>query len=145
MNAAPHRLDVPGITTSSSPYPSAVVVGDLVFVSGQVSFDDSGSVVAEGDVTGQTRQVLERLQRVLLMSGATLDGVVSTTVYLSRASYAGAFNTEWSRWFGSRRPARATVVAQLLDERLLVEVQAIAVRTSPDTEGGTSPSRAGAE
>lgn len=122
---------MPGITTASSPYPSAVVVGDLVFVSGQVAFDDTGTVVAEGDVTGQTRQVLERLQRVLLACGASLDDVVTTTAYLSRSSDSGAFNAEWSRWFGDRRPARATVVAQLLDERLLVEVQAVAVTTSP--------------
>lgn len=131
----PLRLDVSGITTPASPYPSAVVSGDLVFVSGQVSFDDAGSVVGEGDVTAQTRQVLERLQRVLHACGATLDDVVSTTAYLTRPSDSGAFNAEWSRWFGGRRPARATVVAQLLDERLLVEVQAIAVRTAGDAVG----------
>ena len=137
MTGLPQLLDVPGITTSSSPYPSAVVAGNLIFVSGQVSVDESGSVVAEGDVTGQTRQALTRLQQVLEAAGATLADVVSTTVYLSRSSDAAQYNAEWARWFGNRRPARATVVAQLLNERLLVEVQATAVKPSPIPDGGT--------
>lgn len=121
------RVDCEGITTASSPYPSAVLAGPLVHVSGQVSFDDAGAVVAEGDVTGQTRQCLERLQRVLTSVGGSLDDVVACTVYLTDAAFAESFNVEWARWFRDRRPARATVVAQLLDSRLLVEVQATAV------------------
>jgi enamine deaminase RidA (YjgF/YER057c/UK114 family) len=41
---APSALDVVGITDANTPYPSAVRHGDLLFVSGQVSFTDEGSV-----------------------------------------------------------------------------------------------------
>lgn len=122
------RVDVPGITTAASPYPSAVDTGALVFVSGQVSFDDEGRVVAPGDPAGQTRQCLSRLERVLESLGCALSDVVSATVYLTDADYAADFNAEWGKWFGDHRPARATVVADLLDPALLVEVQATAVR-----------------
>lgn len=124
------RVDVPGITSADSPYPSAVDTGAMVFVSGQVSFDDEGRVVAPGDPARQTRQCLTRLERVLGSLGCSLSDVVSATVYLTDAAFAADFNTEWGQWFGDRRPARATVVADLLDPALLVEVQAIAVRNA---------------
>jgi 2-iminobutanoate/2-iminopropanoate deaminase len=132
------RLDVEGITTPITPYPNEVAVGSLIFVSGQVSFDDLGAVVARGDVTGQTRQCLRRLERVLDAAGAGLDDVVSATVYLSDAAHAAELSAEWGRWFAERRPARATVVAALLDPDLLVEVQAVAHMTLSASRQETS-------
>jgi len=127
-------VDVPGVTTGTSPYPSARRVGDLVFVSGQVSFDDTGHVVGT-DVVEQTRP-LTRLDRVLAAAGATLHDIASATVYLANAGDAPRFNEEWMRWFAAEhRPARATVVADLLDPQLLVEIQAIAVTGRGSTEG----------
>jgi 2-iminobutanoate/2-iminopropanoate deaminase len=119
-------VDVDGITGPDSHYPSATLCGDTIYVSGQVSFADDGSVAGLDDVAVQTRCSLERLARVLSVFGATLDDVVSCTVYLTDAAFAGAFNQEWAAAFGGHRPSRATVVAGLLDPRLLVEVQAVA-------------------
>ncbi|MGF6834980.1 2-iminobutanoate/2-iminopropanoate deaminase [Paenarthrobacter sp. TE4293] len=119
-------VDVDGITTPDSPYPSATRAGDTVYISGQVSFGDRGTVVGEGDIQAQTRCSLERLVTVLSTYGATLGDVVSCTVYLRDAALAEAFNRTWVSVFGGHRPSRATVVAELLDPRLLVEVQAIA-------------------
>ncbi|WP_284982313.1 RidA family protein [Arthrobacter sp. efr-133-TYG-118] len=119
-------VDVEGITTAGSLYPSATRVGDTVYVSGQVSFTDDGRIHGEGDVSAQTRHSVARLARVLAVYAATLDDVVSCTVYLKDASLAESFNAAWGAAFGRHRPSRATVVAQLLDQRLLVEVQAIA-------------------
>ncbi|WP_347109394.1 RidA family protein [Paenarthrobacter sp. S56] len=132
-------IDVPGITTPVSPYPAATRAGDWVYVSGQVSFDDDGSVRGEGDIEAQTRCSLERLQRVLAGYGAGLADVVSCTVYLRDAGLADAFNTAWVSAFDGHRPSRATVVAELLDRRLLVEVQAIAYlpqTPTPSSEAG---------
>ncbi|KSU78304.1 MULTISPECIES: RidA family protein [Rhodococcus] len=123
-------FDVAGITTVSSVYPSAVAVGELIFVSGQVSFDDDGGVIHGGDVTAQTAQCISRLADVLVGVGSVLADVVQATVYLADAAYADDFNREWSHWFAGIRPARATVVAPLLDPRLLVEISATAVRGS---------------
>lgn len=125
-------VDVPGITTEASPYPAATLAGGTLYVSGQVSFSDDGLVVGEGDIEAQTRCSLERLGRVLATYGAGLANVVSCTVYLKEAVLAEAFNKTWVSAFGGHRPSRATVVAELLDPRLLVEVQAIACL--PQTE-----------
>ncbi|NWL10054.1 enamine deaminase RidA [Paenarthrobacter nitroguajacolicus] len=133
-------LDVDGITGPDSPYPSATVCGDIIYVSGQVSFADDGSVAGIGDVAVQTQCSLERLARILSVFGATLDNVVSCTVYLTDAAHAGVFNQAWVTAFGGHRPSRATVVSGLLDPRLLVEVQAIArVPQGHIPQGGIAP------
>jgi 2-iminobutanoate/2-iminopropanoate deaminase len=139
ISSSAPTIDVDGITTTGMPYPSATRAGDFVYISGQVSFTDDGAVHGEGDVTAQTLHSLTRLARVLDAYGATLDDVISCTVYLKEANLGGAFNAAWSAGFGGHRPSRATVVAELLDPRLLVEVQAIAYlngRASADDEGG---------
>jgi 2-iminobutanoate/2-iminopropanoate deaminase len=122
--------DTAGISTKDSFYPSYVRHGDLVYVSGQVSFDDAGAIVGIDDVAAQTDIALDRLARVLADVGSDLSHVVSATVYLTSAVYAAEFNDVWRRRFGSHRPARATVVADLLDDRLLVEISATAVVNS---------------
>ncbi|MEA5456843.1 RidA family protein [Sinomonas sp. JGH33] len=119
-------IDVPGVTGPTAPYPSAVRVGDCVFVSGQVSLDEAGAVVGPDDAYAQTRQCLRRLDSVLGHFGLGLENVASTTVYLTDSQLADAYNAAWADAFGSHRPARATVVCGLLDERFLVEVQAVA-------------------
>ncbi|WP_197379658.1 RidA family protein [Mycolicibacterium mengxianglii] len=126
----PVSSDVAGITTEQSPYPAWVQYDHTIYVSGQVSFDDDGNVVGEGDPALQTEVALDRLARVLAAAGSDLDHVVSTTVYVTSASYAAEMNRVWRQKFGAHRPARATVVAGLLDERLLVEISATAVPVS---------------
>jgi 2-iminobutanoate/2-iminopropanoate deaminase len=119
-------VHVPGISSDATAYPSYVRHGDIAHISGQVSFDDNGGVVGVGDVAKQTDVAIDRLERVLLHAGSRLAQVISATVYLKSASDGEAFNAVWRRRFADHRPARATVVADLLDERLLVEISAIA-------------------
>jgi enamine deaminase RidA (YjgF/YER057c/UK114 family) len=58
----------------------AVVAGNHVFVSGQMSLDESGLVVGS-DVATQAEYILSRLQSILAEAGATMDDVVKHNVY----------------------------------------------------------------
>ncbi|MBA4023217.1 MAG: hypothetical protein C0482_12715 [Gordonia sp.] len=60
----------------SQPACSALRVGDLVFISGQLSLDQNGDIRDRGDVTAQARNCFESLQEVLREVGGTLDDVV---------------------------------------------------------------------
>jgi 2-iminobutanoate/2-iminopropanoate deaminase len=120
-------FDVAGLTTPETPYPSATRFGEFVFVSGQVSYDDVAEILAPGDPYLQTLRAIARLDRELAERGGRLRDVVQATVYLAHAGDAAPFNLAWREAFGVHRPSRATVVGALLDPRLLVEVQAIAV------------------
>jgi reactive intermediate/imine deaminase len=62
-------------------YGQAVRAGDLVILAGQCPVDAHGTVVAAGDIRGQTRQVFENMTAVLAAAGLTLDDVVEIVSY----------------------------------------------------------------
>jgi enamine deaminase RidA (YjgF/YER057c/UK114 family) len=108
---------------SGSRYSQAVVVGDLVFVAGQVAAD------ASLDLSGQMRQTLTALDRVLVASGSRKDQLVSVTIYLRDIADYAAMNAIWDAWIApDAKPARVTVEARLALPEYRVEVQAVAAR-----------------
>lgn len=109
------------------PYSQATVGGGLVFVAGQVALDDDNNVVAPGDAYEQTNVILDRVARVLADVGGTLDDVLTATVFVPDLEHLPGFNKAWAEKFGEHRPSRATVVAGLLIDGLVVEVQSIAL------------------
>lgn len=105
------------------PYSTVRRGSGLLFLSGEVAFDDSGAV-PEG-VAAQTRLVLARIERTLQKEGLGLANIVSATVHLARAEDFAAFNDEYSKVLRSPFPARTTLEAKLVDD-VLVEISVIA-------------------
>jgi 2-iminobutanoate/2-iminopropanoate deaminase len=103
-----------------------VDTGSLVFLSGQIAFDQDGAIT--GDAATQTRRCLERVESVLRDAGLTLSQVVKCTIWLRHESDFSAFNDAYARYFGAHKPARSTVISGLALPDALVEIEAIAVR-----------------
>ena len=101
----------------------------LVFISGQLPFDSTGQIPVE-DIGGQTTQALHNLEAVLKSAGLTLRNIVKTTVWLRNAADFWLFDASYSKHFGEIRPARSTVVSALVHPKALVEIEAVACRTS---------------
>jgi enamine deaminase RidA (YjgF/YER057c/UK114 family) len=128
MMAAP---EVAMARTAIEPQPGmsqAVRCGRHIFLSGQVAFDEAGHLVGEGDAAAQAEQVLRNIERLLAKAGAGLQHVARLTCYLTDASHFPAYAAAKRRYFPVDPPAgTSVVVAQLLDPRLLLEVEALAV------------------
>lgn len=105
------------------PFSSVRRAAGLLFLSGEVAFDDNG-IVPEG-ITAQTRLVLERIEQTLKAEGLSLAHIVSTSVHLTNAADFAAFNEEYARILRAPFPARTTVCASLVDD-VLVEISVIA-------------------
>jgi 2-iminobutanoate/2-iminopropanoate deaminase len=118
--------DVPPPAGAYSP---ATRAGNLVFVSGQIPRDPRSGAIVGTDVATQARRTLENVRGVLEAAGASLDDVVSVTVYLADEKDWGEFNTVYKSFFEPPYPARAVVGAGL--RGILVEVSAIAWIGSP--------------
>ncbi|MNF55104.1 Enamine/imine deaminase [compost metagenome] len=101
----------------------AVTFGDLVFLSGQVPGDAS-------DATGQTREVLEKIDALLAEAGSDKDHLLSATIYLKSIEQDfAAMNEVWSAWLSpSQAPSRTTLQAELARPQVLVEITVIAAR-----------------
>jgi 2-iminobutanoate/2-iminopropanoate deaminase len=114
----------------NGPYSEAVCAGNMIFVAGQVAFDENNEVIGRGDPQAQTIAALGRIETVLGEVGATLQDVATATVFLANLEDFAEYNTGWRAKFGDHKPARATVSAGLLGDGLLVEIQVTAVRRS---------------
>ena len=102
--------------------------GRTVYVSGQVAMDAEGAVVGEGDAKAQTEKVLENVSVVLEEAGGSLDDIVKVTVFITDRGIYDEVHEVRRRYFGEPYPASSMVeVSALIDPRLLVEVEAVAV------------------
>ena len=111
------------------PLSHAVRAGDFVYVSGQVPTDASGRIVT-GGLEAQVNQVLDNIKAALALAGATMEQVVKTTCILEDARDFPAFNKAYAAYFRTEPPARTTIEARLM-ANIMVEIDAIAVRDTP--------------
>ncbi len=119
-----HVIQTPLAPAAIGPYSQAMVVGDLLFTSGQIPLRADGTLV-EGDIAVQTQQVLSNLRAVIEAAGANLSKVVKTTVFLKNLEDFGVMNGIYAEAFGSHTPARSTVQVAKLPRDVLVEIEAI--------------------
>jgi 2-iminobutanoate/2-iminopropanoate deaminase len=108
------------------PYSQGMRAGSFVFTAGQIGLRPDGTLV-DGGVAEQTRQVIENLRAVLEAGGATIEGVVKTTIFLHDMNDFAAVNAVYGEYFGEIAPARSTVQVSRLPKDVLVEIEAIAV------------------
>ena len=106
------------------PYSQAIIVGDLLFTSGQIPLLADGNLV-DGDITDQTLQVMANLKAVIEAAGAQFSQVVKTTVFLKNLDDFVAMNNVYGEAFGNHAPARSTVQVAKLPRDVLVEIEAI--------------------
>ncbi len=110
------------------PYSQAVVANDIVYTSGQIALLPDGSdVVLAQDVVAQTKQVMQNLQAVLEEAGSSLEGVLKTTIFLASMDDFAVVNGIYEEFFGTHKPARATVAVKTLPKNALVEIDAVAL------------------
>ena len=113
-------------------YSQGIQAGDLIFLAGQVGVDAGGKLTGDAGMAAQTRQTIANVSAVLAEAGATLADIASATVYLKNLDEYKVFCQVWQECFGTHKPARATLQAELVMPQLLVEIQAIAVRPHVD-------------
>lgn len=100
---------------------------DFLFA-GTTAMNPDGTIECEGDAGGQTRAILERIGAVLAEHGAGLEHVVSTRMYVVDPAHAEAVGRAHGEVFRDIRPAATlVVVAGLVDARMLVEIEAVAI------------------
>ena len=107
------------------PYSQAIVVGDMVFTSGQIPINPaSGNIEAEG-IAAQTEQVMKNLGEVLSAAGSSYEKAIKTTCFLAEIADFAAFNEVYAKYF-TEKPARSCVAVKDLPKGVLVEVEVIA-------------------
>lgn len=108
------------------PYSQAVAVNGLLFVSGQIAINPATGEMNMADVETETRQVMANLSAVLESAGASFEGIIKTTIFLSDMGLFGQVNEIYNSYFTGNYPARETVAVKTLPKNVNVEISVIA-------------------
>ena len=128
MNDVRYPLD-PDTPTSHLPFSPCVVVGNLVFVSGQASVDKSGKIISD-TFAGEFKRSIENIEAVLKTAGCSLKNVVQTRNYVGKEAYLQEYNALYRDTFPDPKPARTTII-DCLGDALKYEIECIAVIPTP--------------
>ncbi len=121
-------INTPNAPAAIGPYSQAVMVGDTLYISGQVPVDPAVGKVVEGGIEAQTEQVLKNIGAILKEAGLDYSNVVKTTCLLSDMENFVAMNGVYAKYFTKEMPARAAFGVVRLPLGAMIEIEAIAVR-----------------
>ncbi len=109
------------------PYSQGIIVGDLVFTSGQIAINPASGEVEAVTIEEQTEQVMKNLQALLAEAGTDMSKAVKTTCFLADMADFAKFNEVYGRYF-TTKPARSCVAVKALPKGVLCEVEVIAAK-----------------
>jgi enamine deaminase RidA (YjgF/YER057c/UK114 family) len=100
----------------------------ILFLSGQVAYDEKGNPAHRGDFTTQARAVFRAIKAQVEAGGGTLASIVKVNTYLTDIRYRADLLPVREEFFGKKMPASTLVeVSALAHPDWLIEVEAIAV------------------
>lgn len=106
------------------PYSQGMIVGSLVFCSGQIPVDPVTGAIPEG-IAAQAERSCRNVAAVLAAAGSDLTKVVKTTCFLADMADFAAFNEVYAQHFVGK-PARSCCAVKTLPKNVLCEIEAIA-------------------
>lgn len=106
------------------PYSQAIRTGGLLFTSGQIPLNPADGSIPEG-IEAQAEQALTNVKNLIEASGASIDNVVKTTVFIKDMNDFAAVNAVYAKYFTEPFPARSCVEVAGLPKDVLLEVETI--------------------
>lgn len=107
------------------PYSQAVKANGFIYTSGMIAIDPVSGSLSTGDIAAQTRLVMENLKALIESTGASMNGIVKTTVFLSDMNNFSDMNSIYGEYFPDNPPARSTVEVARLPKDVLLEIECI--------------------
>jgi len=111
------------------PYNQAVLVGNILYTSGQIALHPETMELVLNDIKTETKQVMENMKAVLESANMTFENVVKASIFLSDMNTFSEVNEVYGTYFNDNTaPARETVEVANLPKFVNVEISMIAVK-----------------
>ena len=109
-------------------YSRAVKIGNAIEVTGTVAVDENSLLVAKDDAYGQTKYILEKIERVLQQAGAAMKDVVRTRMFVTDISRWEEYGKAHGEFFSTIKPCTSMIeVKGLIAPEYLIEIEATAI------------------
>ena len=119
-------IDTKNAPGAIGPYSQGMIVGNLVYTSGQLPIDMATGELVQ-DVKLATKASLDNVKAILEEAGTSMDKIFKTTVFVKDLNDFNAVNEVYATYFKSNPPARSCVQVAKLPKDAVVEIEAKAV------------------
>ena len=109
------------------PYSQAIMVGNTLYVSGQIPFVPETMTLVSEDIQAQTRQSIENIKAIVNEAGGELSDIVKVNVFVKNIEDFDKINEVYAEYFSEAKPARALVEVARLPRDVKIEIESIAV------------------
>lgn len=111
------------------PYNQAVMVNNMLFISGQIALNPQDGTLYQGDdIATETKLVMENLKAVLQEAGMDFNHIIKSTIFLMDMGQFVTVNEVYGSYFSNDFPARETVQVAGLPKGVRVEISMIAAK-----------------
>ena len=107
-------------------YSQAILVGNTLYLSGQIGLDPYSMELVEG-VEAQIRRVFDNLKAVCEAAGGTLADIAKLNIFLTDLSNFQLVNQIMGEYFAQPYPARAALGVASLPKGALVEMDGVVI------------------
>lgn len=109
------------------PYSQAVEINGMVYTSGVIPVNPENGTIPEG-IEAQATQAFTNLVNLIEASGAQVNQVIKTTVFIKEMNDFGKINEIYAKFFKEPYPARSCVEVARLPKDVLLEIEAIVAK-----------------
>jgi 2-iminobutanoate/2-iminopropanoate deaminase len=124
------KIETDNAPKAIGPYSQGIITGDFIFTSGQIAIDPVTGKIADG-IENQTKQVFENLKNILNKADIDFSNVVKVSVFLKDLNDFSVVNEIYAQYLIEPFPARSCVEVSKLPKDVLIEIEAIAVKSKP--------------
>ncbi len=110
------------------PYSQAVLVGQTLYISGQICLDPVTGELKNKNIQEETKQAMENLKAILEEAKTGFNNVIKTTIFITDMNQFATINEVYGQYFIGDYPARETVQVSALPKFVNVEISMIAIK-----------------
>ncbi|MEZ4909861.1 MAG: Rid family detoxifying hydrolase [Saprospiraceae bacterium] len=122
-------INNPNAPAPVGPYNQAILVGNTLYVSGQIAIDQSTGNLVLDNIEDETHQVMKNIGYILSAASMTYEHIVKCSVFVNDMEKYGKINAVYSTYFNDETaPARELVQVVNLPKYVNVEISCIAVK-----------------
>ncbi len=107
-------------------YSQAILVGETLYLSGQIGLDPYSMELVEG-IEAQIRRVFDNLKAVCEAAGGSLADIAKLNIFLTDLSNFQLVNQIMGEYFAQPYPARAALGVASLPKGALVEMDGVVI------------------
>ena len=113
--------------TPIGPYNQAVMLGNILYTSGQIAIDPNSGNLVTDSIEAETTLVMQNLKAILEAANMSFENVIKSSIFVSDMNDFSKINAVYGQYFNPETaPARETVEAANLPKFVNVEISVIA-------------------